>query len=215
MKHPVRSGFAAGSALFCGPLIFLVPGFFLLACISEEDRALQDPPIISSASYQHTLYTGSPQPIEARAAKDDVAPLLITYFPSEQALLRNEGGSRAPPSEVGDYYVRIERPGGNGYKRGRDIKVEYHIQKAFVAIVADPVQRFVYDGAPKEPVVRSEPPVELHILYTPVPAAGDATEDPPVLNFPPSGRGVYRVTIVFSGNERYMGASRDIELRIE
>ncbi|MDR2072734.1 MAG: hypothetical protein LBP60_04790 [Spirochaetaceae bacterium] len=211
MKRPAFPGsvFFHIPVFFRALVILLVPVFFA-ACISEEPGALNEPPIISSASYQHTLYTGRPQPIDARAEKDDIPPLVITYFPSEQALLRNKGGSREAPSEVGDYYVRIERPGGNGYKRGKNVKVEYHIQRAFVSIIADPVQRFVYDGNPKEPVVHSEPPVELRISYTlmlPMEAA--------VLDSPPSGRGIYRATVVFSGNERYMGASRDIELRIE
>jgi hypothetical protein len=30
---------------------------------------------------------------------------------------------------VGKYYVRIERPAGNGYRAGPDVKVEYFIQK--------------------------------------------------------------------------------------
>jgi hypothetical protein len=100
----------------------------LTACSSQKE--LNDPPIITSASYQHTLYNGKPQPIEAKAAKDNTAPFIVTYFPSEEALLKNEGGSLEAPGEVGVYYARIERPAGNGYRRGPDIKVEYHIQKA-------------------------------------------------------------------------------------
>jgi hypothetical protein len=110
--------------------LLLVIAVLTASCSSQ--RELEDPPIITSASYQHTLYNGRPQPIDAQAAKDDVPPFIITYFPSEEALLKNEGGSFEVPSEVGDYYVRIERPAGNGYRQGPDIKVEYHIQKALI-----------------------------------------------------------------------------------
>jgi hypothetical protein len=100
------------------------------ACKSEQNATPADPPIITSASHQHTLYNGRPQPIEATAAKDDVPTFIITYFLSEEARLSNEGGFSEPPSDVGDYFVRIERPAGNGYRQGPPIKVEYHIQKA-------------------------------------------------------------------------------------
>jgi hypothetical protein len=108
-------------------LLFIIAAL-TAACSSQKE--LKDPPIITSASYQHTLYNGKAQAIEAKAAKDDTAPFIVTYFPSEEALLKNEGGSLEAPREVGDYYVRIERPAGNGYKQGRNITVEYHIQKA-------------------------------------------------------------------------------------
>jgi hypothetical protein len=113
---------------------------------------------------------------------------------------------------VGDYYVRIERPGGNGYRQGRNIKIEYHIQKAFVSIIADPVQRVTWDGGPKEITARIEPPVEPPLRFSYF-AANDP--DGKALGGPPGGRGRYRVTAVFPGNERYMGASKEIELRIE
>jgi hypothetical protein len=110
-------------------------------CQSEEVSALDDPaldpPIITSASHQHTLYNGRPQPIEAQAAKDDVTPFVITYYYSEEALLRNEGGFSEAPVEVGTYFVKIERPAGNGYRAGPPVKVEYHIQKALVIPAGD------------------------------------------------------------------------------
>jgi hypothetical protein len=102
------------------------------ACQSEKVPTLEDPPIITSASYQHTLYNGKPQPIEARAAKEDVPPLIITYYLSEEALLRNEGGFSEAPSEIGTYFVKIERPSGSRYRAGPPVKVEYHIQKPLV-----------------------------------------------------------------------------------
>jgi hypothetical protein len=102
-----------------------------------ENPKADDPPIITSASYQHTLYNGKPQPIEARAAKDDVPAFIITYYLSEEALLREEGGFSEAPTGVGTYFVKIERPAGNGYRAGPPVKVEYHIQKALGPVSGD------------------------------------------------------------------------------
>jgi hypothetical protein len=185
-------------------LLFIITA--LAACSSQ--RELKEPPIITSASYQNTLYNGKPQPIEANAAKGDVPPFIITYFPSEDALLKDEGGSVEVPGEVGDYYVRIERPAGNGYGRGQNIKVEYHIQRALVTISAEDSQEFVYDGKPKAANASADAPVELEIVYSVHNDAGQPSTDPPV------NRGRYQVLISFAGNERYMGASKEIELII-
>jgi hypothetical protein len=108
-----------------GIIIFLSFVLFVLAACSTKQA-----PIITSASMQHTLYNGKEQPIEAKAAKDDIPPLEVTYFMSEADLIADRNGTTQAPSEVGYYYVRIRRPAGNGYKAGRDITVEYHIQKA-------------------------------------------------------------------------------------
>jgi hypothetical protein len=173
-------------------------------------RSLEDAPIITSATYQHTQYNGRSQPVEVKAAKEDSAPFVVTYFRSEEEAERGHNGSAEPPAEVGDYYVRVERPSGNGYREGSPIKIEYHIQKAFITIAADPVQRFRYDGNPKEVKAVTDPPVgpSLAFFYF---AQGDSA----ALPSPPREKGVYRVTVVFPGSERYLGASRDIELRIE
>jgi hypothetical protein len=96
------------------------------ACSSREK--LIDPPIITSASYQHTLYNGGSQAIEAKAAQAD-APLAVVYYATEADYDADRNGSEEPPAEVGVYYARIRRPAGNGYKQGKDVKVEYHIQK--------------------------------------------------------------------------------------
>jgi hypothetical protein len=181
------------------------------SCASKE-IALEEPPIITSATYQHTQYNGGSQPIEARAAKDDAPPFVITYFRSEEDLEQDRGGSTEPPFETGGYYVRIERPAGNGYRQGRNIKIEYHIQKAFVSIIADPVKRAAWDGGPKEITARIEPSVEPPLIFSYF-AANDP--DGKALESPPGKRGRYRVTAVFPGNERYMGASKEIELWIE
>jgi hypothetical protein len=69
-----------------------------------------------------------------------------------------------------------------------------------------------YDGTPKEIATRTEPPVEppLVISYFSIPdTAGEPLASPPV------ERGRYRVSIVFPGNSRYMGASKEITLQIE
>jgi hypothetical protein len=173
-------------------------------------RSLEDAPIITSATYQHTQYNGRNQPVEVKAAKEDVAPFVLTYFRSEEDLERSLNGSVEPPAEVGDYYVRVERPSGNGYRQGTPIKIEYHIQKAFITIVADPVQRFLYDGNPKEIKATVVPPQDSPLAFSYFAQGGSVA-----LPSPPVEKGIYHGTVVFSGNERYMGASRDIVLRIE
>ncbi|MDR1617862.1 MAG: MBG domain-containing protein [Treponema sp.] len=181
--------------------------FLFFSCVPKES-ALEEAPIITSATYQYTQYNGRGQAVEVTAARDDAPPFVITYFTSEADLEQDRNGSAEPPEETGDYYARIERPAGNGYRQGNTIKVEYHIQKAFVSILADPIQRFSYDGRPKEITARTEPPQEppLIISYT---AAGTP------LASPPAERGRYSVIAIFPGNDRYMGASKEVELRIE
>jgi hypothetical protein len=184
--------------------------FFLCLSCAAKESALEDAPIITSATYQHTQYNGRGQAVEVTAARDDAPPFIITYFSSEADLEQDQNGSLEPPAEVGDYYARIERPAGNGYRRGGNVKVEYHIQKAFVSIAAEPVQRFRYDGTPKEIAARTEPPQEPPLIISYFAGSGAAP-----LASPPGERGRYRVTVVFPGNDRYMGASKDIELWIE
>jgi hypothetical protein len=185
-------------------ILLIILLVFVTFCTSRE--ILEDPPIITSATYQHTLYNGQPQPIEASAAKE-VPPFVITYFNSEADLLNNTGGSAEIPSEVGAYYVRIERPAGKGYREGKPIKVEYYIQKTFVPIEAEAIQVFDYDGTSKTALVNS--PVALTIRYY--------AETAPELALPglPVQRGRYRASISYPGDGRYMGASRDIELVIK
>ncbi|MDR2134391.1 MAG: hypothetical protein LBP27_04720 [Treponema sp.] len=103
--------------------------FGITACASRKDSGLADPPLITSATYQHTLYNGRGQAIDARAAKED-APLAVTYYTSEADYDADINGFTEAPTEVGLYYARIRRPAGGGYREGRDIKVEYRIQKA-------------------------------------------------------------------------------------
>ncbi|MDR2303763.1 MAG: hypothetical protein LBE10_04165 [Treponema sp.] len=180
----------------------------LTACSLQKEA--EEAPIITSASYQHTLYNGKPQPIEAKAAKGDVPPFIITYFSSEEALLENKDGTTEAPREVGNYFIRIERPAGNGYRQGQSIKVEYHIQKALITISAEEKQEFAYDGKPKTAAASADLPVELNIEYYTA-GSGNAA----ILDGPPVMRGQYRVLISFAGNEHYMGASKEIELVIK
>jgi hypothetical protein len=201
-------------------ILVMVMALLFFSCAAKEsavkESVPEDAPIITSATYQHTLYNGRSQPIEARAAKDDVPPFIITYFNSEDALLKNEGGSREVPSEVGDYYVRIERPSGNGYREGPAVKVEYHIQKALVVLGAEDRQEFVYDGTPKSAAVSIDAPVELGISYYAANAGSNNVSEGrgAALSGPPVNRGHYRVLVSFAGNAQYMGASKEIELVI-
>ncbi|MDR2344206.1 MAG: hypothetical protein LBD86_06735 [Spirochaetaceae bacterium] len=188
---------------YCGAMTFL-QALLLFGCLAEEEA-----PIITSATYQHTQYNGRPQPVQAETAKEDAPPPVITYFRSEADLEQGLNGESAAPADVGDYYARLERPAGNGYKQGKPIKIEYHIQKAFISISADAVQRFKHDGRPKHAEARTEPPEEPPLEFSYFTDSGEA------LAAPPAAKGGYRVNIVFPGNDRYMGASREIELYIE
>ena len=81
---------------------------------------------------QNTLYNGRGQSINARAAKEN-APIAVIYYTSEADYDAGQNGFSEAPSEAGIYYARIQRPEGSGYRQGRDIKVEYRIQKAMQA----------------------------------------------------------------------------------
>jgi hypothetical protein len=189
------------------PLAAAVACTFLLftACLSK--RALEDAPIITSATHQHTLYNGRGQPIEANSKKG-APPPVITYFRSEEDLHADRNGSSEPPVEVGDYYVRIRRPAGNGYKAGNDITVEYHIQKALVTINAEERQEFVYDGKPRQVVFSVDKNVEPSVAYY-----RSSSNQP--LNGPPAELGIYQVIISYNGDAHHMGASKRLELVIK
>jgi hypothetical protein len=196
MSKPVRP--------FLTPILLIAILVFAAACKTREE--LEDPPIITSATYQHTLYNGYPQPIDAQAAKD-VSPLVITYFRSEDDLLNNTGGTMEAPGEVGVYYARIERPAGKGYREGKPIKVEYYIQKTFVPIEVEPRQEYDYDGTPKP--LRGNSPVTLTIHYY------NETAPQTQLAGPPVEKGHYRAVINYIGDDHYMGASKEIEMVIK
>jgi len=180
----------------------------LAACTSKQ--ALEDAPIITSATHQHTLYNGRGQPVEAIASKQGAPTPVITYFRSEEDLHADRNGSSFAPAEVGDYFVRIRRPAGNGYRAGNDITVEYHIQKALVTITAEDRQEFAYNGRPKAVVFSVDQSVEPGVEY--YHAASTMRGFP--FNEPPAERGVYRVLISWTGDAHYMGASKEVEMVI-
>jgi hypothetical protein len=187
-------------------IMFFITVSLFSSCLKEKEA-----PIITSATYQHSQYNGRAQPVEVKTAKEDAPYPVITYFGSEIDFEQGFNGESSAPVDIGTYYVRIERPAGNGYKQGMPIKIEYNIQKAFISIIADPVQRFAYDGRPKEAVARTEPPEEPPLEFS----YFDTDSGVPPIAAPPAAKGNYRVNIVFHGNNRYMGASKEIELRIE
>ncbi|MDR3161571.1 MAG: hypothetical protein LBU28_08165 [Spirochaetaceae bacterium] len=188
-------------------MTLMMTAFLCLSCASKE-AAPEEAPLITSATYQHTQYNGRPQAVEVKAAKDD-APLVVTYFRSQGELEEDRNGFSEAPAEVGDYYVRLDRPEGKGYREGSRITIEYHLQKAFISITADPVQRAAWDGRPKTVTAAAEPPVELLFFYY------DDADPAAPLPAAPRDRGRYRVTVIFPGNERYMGASREVAFLIE
>jgi len=183
----------------------------LAACTSKQ--ALEDPPIITSATHQHTLYNGRGQAIEAVAAKEGAPSPVITYFRSEEDLHADRDGSSEPPAEVGNYYVRIRRPAGNGYRAGKDITVEFHIQKAMVTITAEARQEFVYDGKPKEIVFSVDSNVKPDVTYYHAASVTPTMHGFP-LTEPPTERGVYRADISWAGDAHHMGASKEVYLVI-
>jgi hypothetical protein len=191
------------------PTVYVIAVLVVFSCAPKEET-LEEAPIITSATYQHTQYNGLAQPAEAKTAQNDAPLPVLTYFRSEADLEQGLNGESAAPAGVGTYYVRIERPAGNGYRQGKPVKIEYQIQKAFISIVAEPVQRFGYDGSPKEPTARVEPPEYPPLEFSYFDASSGAA-----LSGPPSAKGSYRVHISFPGNDRYMGASSETELVIQ
>jgi hypothetical protein len=154
------------------------------------------------------LYNGQPQPVEARASSNDTAPFVITYFRSEKDLLSDTGGTREIPVDVGTYYARIERPAGNGYREGKPVKIEYFIQKTFFPLNVQEKQEFIYDGKPK-PVIFDAPATVTVTYYT-----GAESGSQKLLASPPAERGSYRALLSYTGDSRYMGASKEVELII-
>jgi hypothetical protein len=178
----------------------------LAACTSG--RALENAPIITSATHQHTLYNGKGQPIEVIASKEGAPSVVVTYFRSEEDLHADRNGSSEAPSEVGNYFVRIRRPAGNGYRAGNDITVEYHIQKALVTISAEEIQEFAYNGSPRAVVFSVDRNVEPVVTY--YQTASHAAPHSFPLSGPPAERGTYRADIFWGGDAHHMGASKEV-----
>jgi len=197
-----------GSWLKKGKSLLAAVMFLLAACTSKQ--LLEDPPIITSASHQHTLYNGREQAIEATSSKEGSPSPVITYFRSEKDLYADRNGSSVAPVEVGNYFVRIRRPAGNGYRAGRDITVEFHIQRALVTIRAEARQEFAYDGKPKAVVFSVDQDVKPDLVY--YHSASKMSDFP--LSETPKERGTYKAIITWSGDEHYMGASKEVLLVI-
>jgi len=193
--------------------IFVVTVTALSFTACTSGRALEDAPIITSATHQHTLYNGRGQPIEAVTSKEGAPPVVITYFRSEEDLHADRDGSSEPPAEVGNYFVRIRRPAGNGYRAGNDITVEYHIQKALVTITAEEIQEFAYNGSPRAVVFSVDRNVEPVVTY--YQTASHAAPHSFPLNGPPAERGAYRAEISWTGDAHHMGASKEVFMVIK
>jgi hypothetical protein len=188
--------------------------FAFLSCSTQKNDRIENAPILTSATYQHTLYNGKPQPVDAKAAKEGVPKFIITYFTNLEDLEKNKNGSKDAPSAVGKYYVKIERPGGNGFAKGYDVTVEYFIQKAFINIIADEKQETVYDGNLKSVAATANEPVALEVYYYRS-KQGREKKDLNNIVKSPVEKGIYYVSILFAGNENYLHAQKDVELIIK
>jgi hypothetical protein len=203
---------------------------FLVSCTSPKEAVIPEifpetppeppgeAPLISVPAYQEVFYNGKAQPINTGAGG---APLAVTYFPSEELLLRDEEGVPEAPAEVGRYFVKVERIGGNGFGRGQELVVEYRIQKAPVNIIARAVQEFRRDGREKSIAAHADVPVTLTIVYYDANKTGTAaqTRGPGAatslaLPGPPSAPGYYLVRISFPGDSHYLEALKDVQLII-
>jgi hypothetical protein len=203
---------------------------FLASCASPKEavipeippeippETLREVPPISVPPYQEVFYNGKAQPIDTGAGD---APLALTYFPSEELLLRGEGGVPEAPAEVGRYFVKVEQIEGKGFSRGGELVVEYRIQKAPVNIIARAVQEFRRDGREKSIAAHADVPVTLTIVYYDANRTGtaDQTRGPGAssslaLPGPPSAPGYYLVRVSFPGDSHYLEALKDVQLII-
>jgi hypothetical protein len=129
------------------------------------------------------------------------------------------------------YYVRVKRPGGNGFAPGADTIVEYQIEKASVTILADESQGAYYDGNPKRVLAVSEPSFALSFSYYPNAetrdAAARAFSQPDTqasvsealkgfkrVERAPIEQGIYYVLVFFPGDENYQGIYKKVEFTI-
>jgi hypothetical protein len=198
----------------------------LVSCVSPGKAAVPvippeapgEAPPVTVPAYQEVFYNGEAQPIDTAGAGE--ASLRLTYFPSEESLLGGEGGSAEAPSEVGRYFVKVQQP-GEGFQEGRELVVEYRIQKAPVNIIARAVQEFRRDGREKPVAARADAPVPLTILYydadrrgTQAQTRGPGAAFSLALPGPPSAPGHYLVRISFPGDSHYLAALKDVQLII-
>ncbi|AEF81678.1 hypothetical protein TREAZ_3012 [Leadbettera azotonutricia ZAS-9] len=188
-------------------------------------------PGIVSPLYQEVVYSGQPQPLEARAEVD--VPLEVIYYPSPTARWFDEDRYDEVPVNTGVYYAKIRRPSWNGYAQGEDVEAEYHIKKATVEIIAEGIQRAAYNGDPKRVVASAEPDVPLSFSYYPnanaARAAIRALAQPDAdarsgvsaalsglrrVERAPIEQGAYYVVVYFPGDDNHNLAYREVVFTI-
>ena len=184
---------------------------------------------IVAALYQETVYSGVPQPIMVRASPENAFPVIIIYYLSRDNLLNRLGGTAESPALPGIYYVHVDVPPLYGYVTGSDVVVVYHIKRAPVLIIADPVQYAAFNGDPQRITASAEPYVTLNFSYFPTSElrqiAMDALLNPgavteaslsralsPFRRVPiaPSNQGTYFVLVHFPGDDLFEPAMKEV-----
>ena len=219
--------FSAGSPCRLTQWIIPLLLFFTVLCC-RTTGGLQGTPGIISELYQSTVYTGDPQAPEVRTAKAGV-PLVLTYFEFLEELEKGEKGRGEPPVDAGLYYVRIERPEGNGYAAGQDVIMKFRIEQREVHIFADDIQEAFYDGNSKRVKAGADAPVRISIAYFPSPQARQAVTRADTrpeqrsaalkglirVERPPVEPGTYYVAVYYGGSRNYRPAAKEIEFTIK
>ncbi|MDR2619060.1 MAG: hypothetical protein LBC62_09335 [Treponema sp.] len=236
-----KSGAAVPVVLMAGAVFMLLYGTCKTAGEAARAKEPADrgaaserqqlPAEIISPLKQSVVYNGRPQPVDARSDRD--VPLVVTYYPSLGAWWFDEDGTREAPVNAGLYYVKINRPAGNGYARGEDVMVEYSITKAVITIKAEKVQSASYNGDPKRVQASSEPQVPLSFSYYPAPevraAAVKALSQPDEnalsgistalrglkrVERAPIEQGVYYVVVYYPGDDNHFFAYAEVDFTI-
>ncbi|MDR1565761.1 MAG: hypothetical protein LBS48_00570 [Treponema sp.] len=235
-----KSGAAVPAVLLAGAVFMFLCGVSCQTAGAARVNAPEDPGAapellppaeIVSPLKQSVVYNGRPQPVDARAGQD--VPLVVTYYPSQGAWWFDEDGTREAPVNVGLYYVKISRPAGNGYAKGKDLMVEYHITKAAITINTEKVQTASYNGDPKRVQASAEPQVPLSFSYYPAPevraAAVQALSQPDEsalsgisvalrglkrVERAPIEQGVYYVLVYYPGDENHFLAYTEVDFTI-
>jgi hypothetical protein len=206
----------------------VVSAVLLFACASTTG-GLKKAPDVEVPLRQSAVYSGESQPISIHISEED-APLVITYFDSLEALEQEKDAKSEAPVEGGLYYVRIERPEGNGYDAGDSLIVEYRIEPKEVYIIAEDRQEAIYDGNPKRIKAAADAPVPLSYSYFPnresmltvfrraevqserrsnVPRGYTRVERPPI------EPGTYYVLVYYNGDRNYQSVSKEIGFTIK
>jgi hypothetical protein len=188
---------------------------------------LRRAPDVAADLFQSTVYNGEPQGVELRVRDD--APLVVTYFDSQEALEQGAGGTVETPVDAGLYFVRVERPEGGGYAEGQDIVIEFRIERKALRITAENKQEALYDGSAKRVKAEADAPVLLSASYFPTAEARQAATRVDVqpeqrsaalrgftrVEHAPKEPGTYYVTVYYPGDNNYLPASKEIEFTIK